>query len=324
MYVDDIRFLADEQSDLVEIEATLRAKLPLKSPPAYWWLGSKVSHDREAGTLTITQRAYIESLLKDFGMLDCSPVDTPAIANTKLCANLDPELADKSGFNYRGVVGSLLWLARLSRPDILYAVNQLGAHAQFPISDHVQAAKRVLRYLKGTMDLGITLHRAAAFELAANVDADFAGEPEDSTTPARSLTGMVAYVRGVGPIYAHSSIQSTIAKSTAEAEYKAITTGAQFCSGLRQLLEELGFEQRSPTVIKNDNEAAIVSTRNRTCGSKLRHVKINFHYVKELVKTGEVTVTHCPTQRMVADIFTKALARQRFQELRDQLLHGLN
>jgi hypothetical protein len=111
---------------------------------------------------------YIDAVLKDFGMQDCAPISTPALPGSKLTTNRNPTLVDHSGFDYRAAIGSLLWFARLFHPDILYGVNQLGIHARSTI-EHVTAVKRVLRYLKGSRDLGLTLRKSDAFELEAYV-----------------------------------------------------------------------------------------------------------------------------------------------------------
>lgn len=189
---------------------------------------------------------------------------------------------------------------------------------------HVEAGRRLLRYLKATKDMPLILHgcddNTEQVELEVYVDADFAGEPEENEHPMRSLTGMVAFIRGVGPIYAMSSLQDTISRSTAESEYKATATAAQFCAGFRQLLEEIGFKQDAPSVIHNDNNAAIAMTKSKVSGSKLRHIKLSYHYVRELVKNKDVTLTYCPTEMMIADILTKALPRPQFELLRSLLM----
>jgi hypothetical protein len=111
-----------------------------------------------------------------------------------------------------------------------------------PNMTHVTAVRRVLSYIKKTKDLKITLRRGDNLILRAFVDADYAGELELNDHPLRSLTGMMAYIYGIGPIYCQSSLQSTVARSTAEAEYRATATEYIFCIGFRQL--QAGFPAR--------------------------------------------------------------------------------
>ena len=318
LYVDDIRIVCDKFEDLDIIEQGLRADFPIKVPPENSWIGIKIIHDRTNGTMELTSGKYIGELLKLYNMEDCNPVATPAAPGSKLrrC-----EKTEELSFPYRELVGNLLWLARTTRPDILYAVNQLCAHVLSYGEAHIIAAKRVLRYLKGTRDLPLRLTRQSHFTLEVYADADFAGEPEENEQAMKSLSGMVVYIKGVGPIYSQSKLQSTISTSTSEAELKSVGAATQFILPLRQLLEEIGFKYEVPTAIYNDNASCIASLHSQLSGSKLRHVKVNFHFVKEKIKSKDITVNYLTTEEMLADIMTKALHAPRFLKLRDILMN---
>ena len=135
-----------------------------------------------------------------------------------------------------------------------------------------------------------------------------------------TLTGIVLYLKGIGQIYSQSSIQKTISRSTSEAEYRAAGSTCTIVSAHRNLLEEIGMAQASPTTVWEDNQACIAMTKSVLCGSKTRHIKLDHHYIRQQVKEGEVELKYCPTSDMVADILTKALDRQRFEKLRGILL----
>ena len=322
-FVDDFRITSDNPLTVVQLEKDLSKYFSVKSPPEGWWLGMKIDHDREAGILTLTQEQFIKELLDEFGMADCHPQYTPAAPGTKL---LKAEVQDPlvASFDMPSLIGSLLWLARTSRPDILYATNQLCRHVRCFNTTHVIAAKRVLRYLKATINLPLILRRPKQSTtpcLEVFVDADFAGEPEQSDSPARSTSGIVAYIKDIGPIYNQSSLQTTIARSTAEAEYVAVGTASATIVGFRQLLAEIGFQQEQPTKIYNDNQACIAIANKPTCGSNLRHIKINYHYTKQMVRDNQISLEYIPTATMIADILTKALAKPRFEELRSRLMN---
>ncbi len=155
-------------------------------------------------------------------------------------------------------------------------------------------------------------------------DSDFAAEPEENDSPMCSTSGMVAYMHGIGALYSSVNLEKTISHSTAEAEYKSISRASKFVEGIRQFLEELGFPQLSPTVIYNDNQAAIAMSKQSFSSSSTRHMKIKFHYIRQLVKDGSVKVSFLPTTSMIADMMTKALDRVLFERFRKMLLDGVD
>jgi hypothetical protein len=263
-------------------------------------------------------------MLVEFGMRDCKPEYTPAAPNVKLAkpTSLDAVDPEARSFPYREAVGALLWFGRTGRPDILYSVNQLTKFSSLWDHTHVTAAKRVMRYLRGTLDLKLTFRRSSDPCLIVYADSDFASEPEVNTDPMCSTSGLVAYSHGTGAIFAAVNLEKTISLSTAEAEYKSITRACKFIAGVSQFYDEIGFSLGRPTSIYNDNQAAIAMSKQPFCTSATRHMKIKFHYIKEKVKDGSVTVTYCPTGSMVADIMTKALDRTLFERFRNMLLDG--
>jgi hypothetical protein len=263
LYVDDFRIASDTKEMLDRIVDQIRAIFKIKVSPATWWLGMSIEHYHESGLLKISMKQSIIDLLNRFGMSDCKPDALPAAPKVKLTkpesTPTDPEITK---FPYREIVGALLWIARTGRPDILYAVNQLTQFSHAFDHTHILATKRVLRYLKGTMDLTLDLRKTYGDEgllLKCFADSDFASEPEENDLPMRSISGMVAYLHGIGPIYSSATMEKTISLSTAEAEYKATSKAAQYCVGIRQMLQEIGFPQDKPTVIYNDNQACVTT-----------------------------------------------------------------
>lgn len=322
LYVDDFRVAADSQIQIDELVTAFRAEYPIKVQSPEWWLGMKIVHDRVQGTMLITQEAYVDAMLTRFNMQDCGFVDTPAAPGTKLERTPLGEIDEEARkFPYREAVGALLWLARCSRPDILYAVNQLGAHCSNPNSIHVSALKRCLRYVKTTKHLGLTFRKGGGDPtVEAYSDSDFAGEPQVNEKPMYSLSGSLVRMVDVGAIFWMSSLQSTLSTSTFESEYRSSGTTAKSTATARNLLTELGFPQPLPSTVWEDNQACIAMTNSAICSSKARHIKIDHHYVREQVANGEIKLKYCPTKEMVADIFTKALDLEKFQYLRAKLL----
>jgi hypothetical protein len=327
-YVDDFRAGATTQEILLKFEVFIMGRLPVTRQDDTSFLGMRIVRDRVAGTTTILQTGYIEDLLKKYGMEQCKPCDTPAATGQKLShEDTTFATAQDEAFPFAEAVGALLWVARCSHPEIHYAVNRLGSHVQCPSSTKVKALKRVLRYLQGAKELGVVFRRTDSdnwrIKLRAFSDADYAESTEDGPAPLRSTTGFAVFVQGVGLVASKTELQPTVALSTSEAEYMALGETAKTVIHLRELLDEMQFPQGGePTIISEDNQAAIAMAKNRLSSARTKHIKVRHHFLRELIANHEIDLVYCSTDDQVADIFTKPLPREKFVRLRTLLLNG--
>lgn len=216
-----------------------------------------------------------------------------------------------------------MYLAQCTRPDLGHAVGVLSQHLERPGTLHWDAALHVLRYLRGTTNLGITYSAHARTTVAgmeskscpvSHCDADWAG---DQST-RRSTTGYVFTLAG-GALSWRSRLQPTVALSSTEAEYRAITEAGQELLWLRKMMSRLGFEDPEPTTLQIDNLGAIHLTSKSVFHGRTKHIEIQYNWIRETVKAGDLQLQHCNTHQMVADILTKALGKAQFKKLRDQL-----
>jgi hypothetical protein len=281
----------------------------------------EVIHNRDKDELTISMKRDLEVMLHKYGMTDCKPESTPAVPNSKL---EKPEVQDAEAteFPYREAVGELLWFARTGRPDILYAVNQLTKFSHKWGSTHVTAVKRVLRYIKGSLEIRLTFRKSVRPYLLVYADSDFAGEPEGNDFPMRSTSGTILYNHGIGPIFPAVNLEKTLSLSTAEAEYKTYTVASKIIEAVVQFYEEVGFPQTKPVPIYNDNQAAIAMSKQTFSTSATRHMKLRFHYIREKIQDGSIQVKYLETGRMIADMMTKALGKVLFERFRTMLMSG--
>jgi len=293
----------------------IEEKFPCQYKSQTTYLGIEVDYNISNGTMKFNQKEKIQSMITLYNLNEAKYTDTPAAPGTKLVKNSNAENIAK--FPFRELVGSLLWIARATRPDILYAVNQVAQQVQAPDETHVKACKRILIYLKTTINQQITYYRTPTLILEAYADADYAGEHELNDKPMRSTSGILILFNNSGLIFCQSQLQSVIAKSTAEAEYIALSNCASIVEGIRNLLAQLSMQQQTSTNIYNDNQAALSMVKRSTSTAKTRHIKIAFHYIKKQYLDGIIKVTYCPTNDMLADILTKALPRSQFRAIRD-------
>jgi hypothetical protein len=314
LYVDDFRCAFDNPTERAIFKNNFEAVFPIKELNGEYYLGMMCIHDRVNGTMSVSHETYIDNMLDRFNMTDCHPVSTPAAPGTKLpkLSEADPVDSEAALFPYRQAVGALLWLARCTFPEMLYAVNQLGAHTHHFGSVHVTAVKRCFQYTKGKKAQAIVLRKGPTLELRAYADSDYCGEPEGDDNAMKSLTSIIVYLVGVGYIAAQSSLQTTVSRSTAESEYRCAGACCQTIMGLRNQMEELGLAQIAPTGIYGDNEACIKMTKNVVCSSSLRHIRNDHHYIRQCVRNGDVVMLPCKTEDMLADIGTKALPKTLF------------
>ncbi|CDO73534.1 hypothetical protein BN946_scf185014.g4 [Trametes cinnabarina] len=242
--------------------------------------------------------------------MNANPVDTPLDPNVRLRAH-DGEVDEELRSCYQAIVGSLMYAALGTRPDIAHAVQQLSQYSSNPTGVHLTAAKRVLRYLKGTRTLGIVYHgdRDVLAPIGCS-DADWGNDLDDR----RSISGQI-FLMANGPVAWSSRKQRTVAKSSMEAEYMAASLATSDIAWLRTFLAELGFPIDGPTDMFVDNQSAIASAHAQTSHARTKHIDIHYHFVRERIASNEVRVVHCPSEDNLADALTKVLPRPRFKTL---------
>ncbi|PKU80545.1 putative mitochondrial protein [Dendrobium catenatum] len=218
---------------------------------------------------------------------------------------------------YRRLAGSLQYLT-ITWPDIAYATNRICQHMQTPSCQDYQDLKRLLRYIKGTAHLGLPITRGNLI-LQTYADADWAADPVDR----KSVSGFCTFL---GPNLISWSVkkQVTVAKSSMEAEYRALSAATSEVIWTRRLEEELQLVQSSPTRIHCDNISAIAIAKNPIFHARTKHIEIDFQFIRQHLTAGHITIQHIPSQDQVADILTKSFSSTRFRDLRSKLTISSN
>ena len=276
-------------------------------------LGLNVKREREINVLTISQSRYLQDILKRFRMEDCNPVATP-LETGRTFRKIDDTDVPFDPTIYQQAIGCLTYASVCSRPDISASVGMLSQFMSCPSTDHWSGVKRILRYIKGTLNYGLKFS-GNGISLKGYSDADWAGDLDTR----RSTSGYIFQI-GDSTVSWSSKRQTTVAKSSTEAEYVALSYATQEAVWLRKLLHSVGMiSLDDPTTIYEDNIGAIELSRNAKFHNRTKHIDIAHHFVRERVKTKTIDVTHCPSKEMIADILTKGIPKFQFEKLRDLL-----
>uniref|UniRef100_A0A2N9GPU6 Reverse transcriptase Ty1/copia-type domain-containing protein n=1 Tax=Fagus sylvatica TaxID=28930 RepID=A0A2N9GPU6_FAGSY len=314
LYVDDIIITGSDSTVVSTIISQLSTTFEVKDlGPLRYFLGLQIDY-KNAGFF-VHQSKYITDLLTKFKMSDCKAVSTPIATSPVLSTSCSDSLADPTP--YRSLVGALQY-ATFTRPDITFAVNRVCQFMHNPSFAHLVAAKRILRYLKGSLDKGI-LFQPGPLTLTAFTDADWAGDPVDR----RSTSGITVFL-GNNPITWMSKKQHTVSRSSTEAEYRSLATGAVELAWLRQVICDLGLYLASAPIMWCDNTSALALASNPVFHGRTKHIEVDYHFVRERVVRGDICLQFVSTDDQVADIFTKALPTPRFQLLCSKLLIDQN
>lgn len=310
VYVDDLLIASKSLTNISTIKRKLSRQFKMKDlGNVREILGMEVERQGELGDVTIVQKGYIRDMLSRFGMSDCKPIGTPLEQNIDIAAIESENENEVVDVPYRELVGSLIYLGNASRPDIAFAANFLSRFCNNPNLIYWKMAKRVLRYLKGTIDYKIR-YSAEDDCLTAYVDSDWAGDTSDR----RSNTGYVAVLAG-GPISWSSRKQRTVALSTMEAEYMALSDATKEIVYIRDLLKHIRHESilSEPTVIYCDNQSAIKLSKNSVFHSRSKHIDIRYHFSREAQERGDIIVKYVPTDEMSADVLTKSIPKNKHE-----------
>jgi len=310
VYVDDIVLTASSPALLQGTIRALQQEFSMSDLGSlHHFLGMHVQQCD--GGLFLSQRQYMLDILTRAGMSDCKPCNTPVDTNPKLSGTDGTRVEDPTDF--RSIAGALQYLT-FTRPDIAYAVQQVCLHMHDPRQPHLAALKRILRYIRGTLDLGLFLRPSSTSDLVVYSDADWAGCPD-----TRKSTSGYAVFLGDNLVSWSSKRQMTVSRSSAEAEYRAVANAVAEASWLRQLLLELHVPLRRSTLVYCDNIITVYMASNPVQHQRTKHIEIDLHFVRERVAIGEVRVLHVPTSLQFADVFTKGLPSPVFTEFRTSL-----
>ena len=311
VYVDDLLLAVKSEQLLAEAKRSLAGQFKMKDMGKLeYFLGVKIVLDLEAGSAWIGQPVYTQGILLKYGMEHAKPVNSPVDPSSKLVKAMEEsESCDQA--QYQSAVGSLLYLSTRTRPDITYAVSTVARFCANPSQHHWIAVKRILRYLKGTLNFGLLYRKDGPTEFTGYSDADWAGDIDDR----KSTSGYIFQIGGTAVSW-RSKKQSCVALSTAEAEYMALASAAQEAIWLRRLRNDLKDGPAGSMVIFEDNQAAICMARNPQFHGRAKHIDIKYHFIREQVQNDVVSLKYCQTGEMIADILTKGLTYDKFSKLR--------
>ncbi|EGD76396.1 hypothetical protein PTSG_12601 [Salpingoeca rosetta] len=311
-YVDDLIISGSSERHIRACKQQIKESFEAEDlGPLTWYLGLHLTSPAD-GVLHIAQTQAINDIVNDYNLAAAASVSTPM--RVGIDASSISEQPDRR-LPFRNLVGSLLYLANRTRPDVSFACGLLCRYMDRYTTVHWQAAKHVVRYLKATSEHGLLFKRRSGtrkdqpLDLVCYSDASFG---TDQLT-GRSTTGFTCYINGCLVSWS-SRLQPTVALSTAEAEYMAISAAAQDVVFLRQLLMDLDEPEAGATKMLTDNQAAIAIGNDHVTKPRTKHIRVRHHFVRELIADGTIVLQHCPGTQMVADALTKALDKQTFEQ----------
>jgi hypothetical protein len=307
VFVDDCMNVGRDRAQLQKTKEMLASKYKIKDlGPVSTYLGMQVRRDIEAGWLELSQEKYVKGLSEKFSDIleGTSKVKTPMapdILHKIRNGGWTSEEAERANRTlYMSLIGSLMYAATATRPDIAFTVNTLAQASVDPRQIHLIAATRALRYLVDTANLALRYDREQGTEVVGYSDSDWANEPDASSRAA------YVFKLGGGAISWATKKVECISDSSAVAEYKALSLATKEAIWLRQLLGELKQSTR-PITLMVDNQSAINMAKSKGQHQKTKHVKIAWHLAKQAMKVGDIQVKFVGTRLQDADMLTKAV-----------------
>ncbi|XP_026450849.1 uncharacterized protein LOC113350971 [Papaver somniferum] len=305
VYVDDIILVGSLVALMNSFIGSLKTEFSMKDLGLLdYFLGIEVTYGSTSKKLLLTQNKYSLEILKKHDMMGCKPCKTPVSQGQRASVCDGTLLSDVA--SYRSLVGSLQYLT-LTRPDISYAVNYVSQFLHCPTDVHLQLSIEVYQ--------GITLSAGNGSELQDFSDSDWAGCPDTR----KSTSGYCVFVGG-NLVSWSSKKQQTISRSSTEAEYRGLANAAAEILWLSYLFEELLVHLSFPCKLFCDNQGAVSLTANPTFHARNKHIEVDYHMIRDLVRFGFIRVSYIHTSHQVADIFTKGLSKSQFSLLKSKLM----
>jgi len=311
-YVDDIFLCCKNKGKIKIIKGILSKRFAIKDlGDIKEYLGIRIDYDCKDGKMELSQNEYIEFLAKEYSVENSKLYKTPMETKLKIESS---DLHDES-LKYRNLLGALLYISSCTRPDISYSVNYLSRFQNCYNRTHFKYALRILKYLYLTKDLKLCYNRNNDCEMCdCYVDADWAGD----VTDRKSTTGYVIRLYG-NVIYWKSKKQKIVTKASTYAEYVALSEAISKVQVIKGLIDFFRIKSTKPLRVYEDNDGAVKIANKGNFTKNSKSIEIQYHFVHESVKEGLVEVCKTDTENNIADIFTKALCREKFEKFRDLL-----
>src|ERR1051325_9194590 len=309
VYVDDIIFGSTNKDMCEEFSLMMQGEFEMSMMGKMnYFLGLQIKQLKDG--IFINQSKYCKELLKKFDMENCKAMNTPMGSGTYVDQDESGTPIDIT--KYRGMIGSLLYLTA-SRPDIMFSVCLCARFQANQKESHLMAVKRIMKYLKGTTNVGLWYPKGSVFNLIGYSNADYTSCKTD-----RKRTSGTCHILGNALVSWACKKQACVALSTAEAEYIAAGSCCAQILWLKQQLRDYGLDLGC-IPLRCDNTSAINITKNPVMHSRTKHIDIRHHFLRDHVLQGDVEVTFVDTHNQLADIFTKPLAREPFFKIRREL-----
>ncbi|XP_024020247.1 uncharacterized protein LOC112091288 [Morus notabilis] len=310
VYVDDILITGSDEKEVQQLITLLNDCFTLKDMgEVNFFLGIHVTHT--AGGMHLSQKKYVTDLLCKAKMQDAKPIGAPMTTGFKLSAFGSDEV--ESPQLYRSIVGALQYVT-ITRPELSYSVNRVCQFMHKPLETHWRAVKRILRYLRGTLDFGLHLQKSTQLNLLGFCDADWASDPDDR----KSTSGYCVYL-GSNIVSWCSKKQHTISRLTTEAEYRSLANVVAKVTWLLSLLKELKVDIQTRPVVWCDNLSTVQLAANPVLHARTKHVELDLYFVREKVIHKVIDVKHVPAIDQAADVLTKPISSSKFPALRHKL-----
>jgi hypothetical protein len=309
VYVDDAIISSLVEAEATDLVARIQQYFELgEIGPLSWYLGSAI--EDSGSSVRMSQKDYIEKMLKRYNYEQLGVQETPMIEKYAIVRSPEDELFTE--FDMKSKIGSLMFAAVCTRPDIAFAVSYLARFTNHPSQLVCQAIVRVFAYLKGTKSMAITFVREDGVPPTVYCDSDYAGDVND----CKSTSGILVMI-GSSPVSWYSSKQTLTAQSTTDAEIVGMNQAAKEIVWLRNLFREMHLELFQPTKLKCDNTSSMKLAFNPVFHKRTKHIMVKFQYLVEQLEANEITLEYVKSALNLADFFTKSLTIKVFRNLRD-------